>query len=99
MKNNIQRAVGPVTKKTRNMIHVTPQGKLSLANASEVMSFSADTPSDSTAAKSANQDEHVETPRSHKCKMIGKHINVISFVVFFILWITVTLGFLLAVAF
>ncbi|XP_059158997.1 acetylcholine receptor subunit beta-like 1 [Physella acuta] len=88
-----RRAVTPVPKTKRNIIHVIPQGKQSLAKVSEMTSFSDD------ALPPANQSEQWETPRRNKYKTIGKHIDAISFVVFFILWISVSLGFLLDIFF
>ncbi|XP_059158992.1 acetylcholine receptor subunit beta-type acr-3-like [Physella acuta] len=95
---NLQRAVTPATKMSRNIIHVMQQGKQSLANVKEATSFSEEAPPYSSTEKSSNQDDSRETPRRNKYKMIGKHIDAISFVVFFVIWISVTLGFLFDIA-
>ncbi|XP_059158985.1 acetylcholine receptor subunit alpha-like [Physella acuta] len=45
------------------------------------------------------QDDSPQKPKVNKYKLIGKHIDLISFVIFFIIWIGVTLGFLFSIAF
>ncbi|XP_059158994.1 neuronal acetylcholine receptor subunit alpha-6-like [Physella acuta] len=88
---NTRRAIISLRKTRSNKIHVVPQGNQSHAN--------DDTPQYSSTEKAANQDEEWETPRRNKYKTIGKHIDTISFVVFFIVWISVSLGFLLNIYF
>ncbi|XP_059158996.1 neuronal acetylcholine receptor subunit alpha-6-like [Physella acuta] len=92
---NLQRAVTPATKMTRNTVN----GKQSLANFKEATSCSEEAPPYSSTDMSSNQDDNRETPRRNKYKMIGKHIDAISFVVFFFIWISVTLGFLFNISF
>ncbi|XP_059158998.1 acetylcholine receptor subunit alpha-like [Physella acuta] len=96
----LHRAVTPVSNMTMDKIHVLPQGKQSLVNVSEVTSFNDDvTSSHSPTKKSADEEKYHATPRRNKYKVIGKHIDAISFVVFFFIWISVTLGFLFDIAF
>ncbi|XP_059159023.1 neuronal acetylcholine receptor subunit beta-4-like [Physella acuta] len=95
----LQRAVTQVSNMTMDKIHVLSQGQQSLENVSEMMSFTDDVPSShSLTEKSADEEKYRETPRRNKYKMIGKHIDAISFVVFFVIWISVTLGFLFDIA-
>ncbi|XP_059159000.1 neuronal acetylcholine receptor subunit alpha-6-like [Physella acuta] len=96
----LQRDITPGSKMTMEKINVLPKGKQSLANVAEVMSFNDDVPSShSPTEKSADEEKYHATPRRNKYKMIGKHIDAISFVVFFVIWISVTLGFLFDIAF
>ncbi|XP_059159026.1 uncharacterized protein LOC131943035 [Physella acuta] len=96
---NLRKAVAPMSTTSRNKIHVQPQGKQSMLKVTEVMSYNDESPPYCSTEKSANQDEERETPRVNKYKIIGKHIDAISFVVFFVIWISVTLGFLFNIAF
>ncbi|CAL1536238.1 unnamed protein product, partial [Lymnaea stagnalis] len=96
---NLRRAVSPMPKDSANEMNgfnKTSRMRLeSLGSALE----EGDLPRHSSPIGSGEgETTKMKKTKVNKYKVIGKHIDLISFVVFFIIWVVLTLAFLLNIA-
>ncbi|CAL1535033.1 unnamed protein product [Lymnaea stagnalis] len=71
---------------------------LSLFGSNASLSDSMQPSCDEKGNKRATEMKQGELPKVNKYKLIGKHIDLVSFVIFLLLWLAATLGFMLDMA-
>ncbi|CAL1536239.1 unnamed protein product, partial [Lymnaea stagnalis] len=97
----LNRAVSPTPNKPSNRSTMQDKTQTSLMRVSSVESFPSESelPPYTSEDGSNRKDSTCEMSFSiNQYKVIGKHIDLVSFVVFFIIWFSVTIGFMLNIA-
>ncbi|CAL1535037.1 unnamed protein product, partial [Lymnaea stagnalis] len=108
VKSRFRRALSKVTK-MRNVVsafeapaterkQVSARKVLSLFGSNASLSDTVQPSSDEKGNKRATEMKQGEVPKANKYKLIGKHIDSVSFVIFLLVWLAATFGFMLNMA-